>query len=513
MLAKTLALSVLAALALACGEDGTVRLRVELPADGTLSPLGPDTEARLTLIAESSGEPAEVLTRDFDPQASSAEFGDLAIRDGVRISLQAETPGGRLLGFGRASEPISVQAGEEIEVPIRLRRPFAYVAGAASLTAMDTTLDPGDTYHSSMGGPPNPVAVATTPDGAEIVIVAGDRLSLLSTSDHLETSGSVDVNGDARDLAISPDSRWAVVTHGGGVSIVDLDGVRLGGGGPVFVPLQSPSAAAVSMTSAYVLLGAGIGDACPGGSSSVVPITLETQDAGAPVGLEALASDLAVDGRTGMLVVAEPCRGWVTSVQIYGDDAGSSVDLLALPSPTTVAAQNGRVWAMGRANAGSGAHLVIGSVRLDGTDGTVIDLPAAEERAKTDVLSDPGQSGEVRIDADTIHALDLAVLPDGERIAFLQRAYFFAAEIDGYVGFTPAILLPQIEITTYEYQLVDANTGAPIQRLRTYCTLTTTASDWGPLLLEDFECTENAGQDVAAVPYLPRHVAVLYGDR
>jgi len=119
-----------------CGNDGAVHIAIALP-DDALSPLTEDL-TRLELVAEADGKPAESVTRDVPPNArgqATIGFGDLAIGDGVRLSLFGFGASGRLVGYGRASVPVDFEAGNAVDISIALRRPFAYVAGGSSLLA------------------------------------------------------------------------------------------------------------------------------------------------------------------------------------------------------------------------------------------------------------------------------------------------------------------------------------------------------------------------------------------
>src|SRR5262249_34118091 len=154
-------------------DEGAVHVRVDLPDNAMISPTA---FARLTLIAEADGQPAQSVTRDVPAMPAgtpSVSFGDLAIGKGVRLSVLGFATSGRLVGFGRALPPVDIAAGTVRDVDILLRRPFAYVTGGTSLHLFDTTVEPGTAFASTLDLVAMPTAVATTPDGAEVVVVAG----------------------------------------------------------------------------------------------------------------------------------------------------------------------------------------------------------------------------------------------------------------------------------------------------------------------------------------------------
>ena len=87
------------------------------------------------------------------------------------MSLIATTAAGRLVGYGRAGAPVDIFGDQIVTVSIPLRRPFAYVAGGTKLNLFDTTLEQGAAYKSILDlGPSRPVAVATSPNGMDVVV-------------------------------------------------------------------------------------------------------------------------------------------------------------------------------------------------------------------------------------------------------------------------------------------------------------------------------------------------------
>jgi hypothetical protein len=109
--------------------------------------------------------------------------------------------------------------------------------------------------------------------------------------------------------------------------------------------------------------------------------------------------------------------------------------------------------------------------------------------------------------ADRVVPKDLAVLPDGSRLVVLWQGSYDTVAFGDFAGNT---LVSTITLTTSEYQLLDAATGAPLQRLRTNCEGLVRTDG----LLENFACIQSPGQDVVlGQGYTPAHVAVLFGSR
>jgi hypothetical protein len=142
----------------------------------------------------------------------------------------------------------------------------------------------------------------------------------------------------------------------------------------------------------------------------------------------------------------------------------------------------------------------------------MVSLPPAEELARSNDLTMAGQTTEVRLAADVIDAYDFAVLPDNRRAALLLHGHYHADETDREVVILGVpqeeVLLPAMDIETYEYQLVDLANGIPSQRLRTSCTINW---DRGVAFVDDWSCTSAGGQDTTDQTFVAGGVSVLYG--
>jgi len=495
-----------------CTDSGGIHIAIQLP-DDALSPVMQNL-ARLELVAQVDGQPAQNLTRDVPAGPFGAPpigFGELAIGQGVHLSLFGFSASGRLVGFGRAASTVDIKAGGSVQVRIPLRRPFAYVAGGSSLLACDTTVEPGSAFVAPLGAAAASRAVATTPDGNQLLTIGGDSLVILSTAQHKPSGApATPVAPGATEIAVSPDSRWAVIVHAGsaagaGVSIVNL----ATGSAPTFVAIDAAGGVAVANDIAWVLVNPSIAgpQACSQGSQ-LVPVTLATGAAGAPVSLAGAARDLALssDGKT--LFVAEPCQNAIVAVTGGG---ASQVKLIGMPGPTQVAVGESRVWGLGSDSSPS-EHLVLDSVNADGSAASRLDIAATQELAKSNDLTEAGQVTEVRLDADQIEAYSMSVLPDGRNVVLLVHGTYHADEVVrpvevGGVTFNQSIV-PALDMETYEYQLVDVTTGVPTQRMRTSCNI-----DWdkGVALLDDWSCASAQGQVTASEDFVARQATVLYG--
>lgn len=489
--------SVLATLVLcaACDPDGGVALRFERPEDPTLDPLTADVE-ELTLWATAGGEEVFQSTRPF---GDAVRFGELPLGRDIRFAVGGTAATGHMIAFGRSGAPVDVTVDDAIEVTLPVRRPFSYVAGAEGLIALDGALD--DDYARVLGDGDVVGAASATPDGGAVVVAAGATLAVISTSTHQPEGGELALVAPATDLAISPDSRWAVVAHGEpghGVSIVELPALRDGAPvEPTFVATGPTGSIAVSADTAWVVIDPLASLFCmPMSSLLAIPLD-DPAAAAAPMPFGAPASDLAVDPDGRPLIVL-PCADQIV------DDTLTPVLEVDGVSAVTVAGDT--IWATGHVD-GEAAHIILASVPLDGGEPSLLDLPTLEERALAPEFDAPGQGASIQATADLASAYDLAILPDGEHAAILVAAVYLTDEV-GDAGFGIPIL-PAVTMVTYEYQLVQLDSGLGAQRLRTSCSI-----EWEPgAVIDDFRCGLAPGQDESAVTFVPEGVTALYGSR
>ena len=488
-----------------------VRVILSAPDGEALDPTPDERLAELTLVASSPGTPVEVARRRVAGERRLS-FGEIAARPGIRLSVLATAASGRLLGFGRSAAPVDVKAGDDLEITVELRRPFAYIGGGPNLLVADTTLDsPAYQGQVALAGP---VAAAPFPDGSHVLVAAGDVLRLVSTFTHVPVEqASPPALAGVTDLAVSPDGRHAVALTAEGAAVIDLVALRAGQAvTPVMVPIPGAARVAIGAQVAYVL--AGVDPVRCDVMSRIVRIPLDAPAAMPDVALGMPVLDLAVDPATEELYVPLPCQGRVNRVRIVGD-AAEMETVLMVPTPGSVAVGEGRIWAVGAEPIGNGQRLVIASVGTDGTGSTRVDMPVTEERATSTELDEPGHSAEMRLEADELYPTSLTVLPDGRQVALLVRAKFHAAKTIEPVEVLPGVfvdevILPEMDIDTSEYLLIDTAAVTLVHRLRTRCDLT-----WlmGEAFIDIWACGRAPGQDVVADPFTPRGLAVLYGER
>jgi hypothetical protein len=484
--------------------DGRVTLDLDVPTAPQLDPLL-DADL-LTLDGIVDGENVYSSTIDVPERGAPLHFAEVPVRDDVWFELSASTIAGRVVGFGRSSESFDITDDDDVRVPIRVRKPMAYLAGADALVVVDGTGEPGEDYVSMVptGAPVR--AVAATRDGAELVVATPTSVRLLSTLTHAATSSDVPLVAEPRELAISADGRWAAVSHQAmpqGVSIIDLQALREGTAiAPTFVPIDRPGAIAIGGGVVWVLVNP-IDSLFCSGTSSVVSVSLDAPSASTAIPLVGRSGTLTADPDSGAALVAIGCADQIVAIDAPG---GEPHTIFASPGLGSVTVANGRVWTTGTVN-GVDAHLTLTDFNLDGSDPHTVELPTTEEHAVATALEESGQDGQIRLTADLHTAFAVSVLPDGAHVAIVDIAAYIGLASGDAGGGRP--IIPDMQMITNEYQLVQLDTGLSAQRLRLACEIS-----WDPgALLDSFRCATAPGQDEAPAPFAASDLSVLYGSR
>ena len=518
-----------------CSQTAEMSIGLDLPGDPALSPAG-DRLAALTLLSwtpDQPDQPARSQTRQVADSHAGIDLGTLAADQPVQVAIELRSGSQRLLGYGETPEPVVPGAASDTRISLHVRRPFAYVAGDPDqLASFDATLDPTGPYQGSVPVPA-PLASAPTPDGAELVVVSdtgsGARLTLVSTADHQVESAAaqIDLAGQVTDVAVTPDGQLAVVAHdgtgeAGGLSVIDLAAARAGRSQVQFAQLGAVGAVTVAPDPgggpprAIALIDRTTGFGCDAAAlpSSLVVVTLTgDMPAAAAVDLGEPAANLSSAPDGSEVYVALPCSDQLGGIALddRGALAGSVASLISVPAASSVAVERGQLWGTGVAPADSsgGLRVVLVSASLAGAGPTRVNLPPAQERIEFNELQDPGQVVEERVDADKLRAFQLVALPGSEMVALLTEGYYHGDESGDALG-TP--IVPEMEITTYEYLLVNPATRAVVQRLRTWCDGQVLSPD---AVFTSFRCGQGADQDVLddAHSYVPAQVSALYGGR
>ena len=493
-----------------CG-SGELEIVFLVPEGEGLSPLD-EQISDVVIVRDDLGSAPQRTSHEITDRGKALEVGAIDPGNNIRIGVELRSATQRLVGFGR-SDLLDIGAGTSAAVEVHLRRPYIYVTGDTSLAAFDSAKDSGDvTFVGAVAGVTSPQQVATSADGAEIIVVGGEvdatALTRISTSDHASTVGdAIPLTLPASDLVVSDDSRFALVAHSGvdgGVSVADL-----GGGSASFVGLGSVTRLAVTPSElgdqAFVVVDGGLD--CNGPASSIVRFSLtEGEPVGSPITASGPVSSVAVLA-DGSLAAVLPCSGQVAHFGADGNDLGI---LAEVPGATAVTASGPRAVIIGTLPpdpvAGHRPLLVSVDMAGDadsdepGQNESRVELPAVQVRVSTDAFSSPGDQVSRQLDPDEVTTVDIAAVPGGDTVAMLTLSTYSADGTD--------LVLPSLDLEVWEYTLIDTATGTPVQRVQTFCDL-----QEGGGLVGDWQCTLAPGQAATMQTFRPLGLAALYGGK
>lgn len=497
-----------------CGEGG-LTIRLDLPEEPSLSPISGQAVTEVALVVRGADGRSQRLSRTGDSR-DGLSLGRLAEGE-VSLSVELLGSTGRLLGYGRAPEPVAVRSGADVEVAINVRRPLVYLSGHPDeLAIFDASEDARGAITGGVSLGQVAAATATSADGAEIFVAtegaSGAAITTLSTSTHQLSEPLASIAGRVGDLAISS-AGFAAIAHrsdvagaGGGVTLVDLarpetpTHLELGDTRRVIVDDQRGAIYALVRPTVICVPAEPV-------EAEIVALAISLDnETPAPLSWTGSAADIALDPATGLLYVADPCAGTISSLDPQGSAA--PVPVLDLPAASAVAIHEGMLIAAGNTQSTGGVALALVSLDLGtpGAEPVITELPALKERAVSGELDEGGQSVEVVAGADAAAVVDMAAVPGTDRIALVSLAAFaIAASVDSGFEVTPDMLL-----TAWEYQVVDA-TGALVQRVRTRCELEVEID--ANTIFTVWDCGQADNQSVPAVEFEPRTLNVLFGSR
>jgi hypothetical protein len=133
-----------------CAAEGSVEIVFLLPESESLSPIAGNL-AEITVVSTVPGEPPRSEARHVTHGSEEVNIGSVKIADGVTLAVELRSPSKRLIGYGRSAGPIDIEAEGVTEVPIMLRRPFAYATGggARPCSTRPSTPPPTNTWRRS----------------------------------------------------------------------------------------------------------------------------------------------------------------------------------------------------------------------------------------------------------------------------------------------------------------------------------------------------------------------------
>lgn len=502
-----------------CVGDGSVSLRFDVPDDPALQPAGADT---LTLIARVGDDAPRETTAEIG-DGTSIDLGELPVETDVWLSAEMRTAEGQLVGYGRSAAPLTIEAERDVEATIPVRRPFVYVAGASNrVVSLDTSVSAStSTYQGQVATSSTPTVVADVAGVEVAALTATGELTYLSTATHATSDRlpGLTVAGTPLDAVATPDGAFLVIGHGGGSPQATI--VEVGSGATAVATLPAPAdRVAVTRGSdggwwGVALLGRATTDTgCTPSRLATFPLSAPETATIVDTGLG--LADVTGDVATSAVYVADRCGDRVLHFDPVTGSLETGTSIMSIAAPTALAADNGVVWAVGHdAQPGSTSQVPDGIVdawivlgRAEGGDAQVEALQPVIERFVATDLNYPDQSVVQDLHANDVVADDLVVLPGGQYLGLLTRVDLHGDEvIDGVFG---TIIIPELDVTTREYWLLDSATHLFVQRVRPQCSFTVGQCD------VDFTCSWACHPDIDAAQagsFAPTGIAALFGAR
>jgi len=517
------------------GGTGSLELTLTLPTEPELRPTGMTT---VTVTATAPGEPPISTTSVLVDNQFAA--GDLPVGEDVQIGVVLRDVSNRIVGVGQAGQPVDIVGDRATQLAIPVRRPFVYASSGSALVSFDPTLDPRDaSFQGTLAGITAPRFTVSV-GGDRLAVVSDAQVQIVETATNT-IAGSITVPPGARDAAAVPGTHKLAIAHATGITIADLDTreavtVEVG---PVDRVTVGPGADGALI--AHGLIGRVAPPDLPPpmgactGTSSLVRVSIDAPAPATPVSLGQAVSDLAAAPDASMLFAALPCAGQVARLTGDIETAGVALEnLSALERASALSVQGDRVYAAGTATAtpfcdgpcdantqvacpatqsntaiyaSEGARIVVQSIPFDGASPIVLEMPGRRETI-IDTEDDAGQHAQV-LKAMGAVPIDLVTLPGGQYLAVLVESRYYIASL---VGGTIGTVLPCLDVSTADWQLIDLASSSIAQRVRTYCNVDDVGSS---TLFPSWDCDlpPEGERNALLLDYLPTSVGALFGAR
>jgi len=478
-----LALAATAAGLTGCGGGGRLDLVLDLPDDAMLRPSGMTT---VTVVAQPFEDDPIETTSVLD--GTHFEAGDLPAGDPLALSVELRDGTGRMVGFGRAADPIVLSVDDQVQLRIPVRRPFLYAASASGLFTFDPTRDALDAAYQGRLAPPSPLRVIPMA-GDQLAVVSSTTIDVISTEDHQLLGGTVPTGGTPTDAAAVPGTHEIVIGLPTGFAIVDLDAGEI-------VPVAGPAVSRVTIG----VMGDGrvvvyglvdrvpppeIDEACSTQTSRIATFDLATPDVVDTTNLSIGLADIAAGIDAPALVGAAPCLGAVVSI-----DTETTTTLADLSRAAVVALQGTRVWAAGTQPSKiryNGAVIdyveddaIETVVSVDIRGGGPLSFALARRRETMIDTDDPAREHAQVMKALAALPLDLVVLAGGEFVAVATRFRYHSSALVQSGPFGNIVVLPDMDGTTSDLVLINGSSLTAAQRVRSQCVLVTGSADIFP---------------------------------
>ena len=503
-----------AALCAGCGTNsatggGTVQVILDIP-NAALDPKG-YSSVELRLHGDSGD-----LERNVPVFNGMFDLGDLQTMHNVTVDAVLRTDTGEAVGYGRSSTPMDVVAGAMLTVPVR--RPIVYFAGLVSndpdnnpqtnnthwtevpatfgdmsngTTFDGTTTLSGPTVLMVSAGPALfEVQQATSdPDGA---LMGNGTIVPVSTGDHsLSPPMSGTLQGAVLDGAGTDDGKILVIGTSQHLYVVN---VMTGAAMPVAdgefdrVALVTSSDGQLS---ALAIKNRASTTASCASTAELVWVTINGDETANVTSL-GTGGWADVAGDRGHAYYVDQCKGELGEVTM----AGVTAKRMQLGRATMLAVSGQQAW-IGVEKPGRPAQVALVSASIGGSDPprTLYSVPAVQV---VEAIDDPGVQRSM--DADTAVFNQLEVGAGGDYVATTTSAHYAGAAI-------PDANFPQMEIVADELRIVDAASGAAVQRYRSWCDGTITIRSINEIT--NWRCATETGQSAPSSPSLEHKLSSM----
>jgi hypothetical protein len=499
--------SAAAALCAGCGTNsstggGTVQVVLDIP-NAALDPQG-YSSVELRLHGDSGD-----LERNVPVFNMMFDLGDLTEMHQVTVDAVLRTDTGEAVAYGRSSTPMDVVAGATLTIPVR--RPIVYFAGLVS-NDPDNNPQTNNTHWTEAPATFGDLSTGTTFDGSStlsgntvLMVSAGPALFEVqqatsdpdgtltgngaivpvSTGDHsLSPPMSGMLQGAVIDGAGTDDGKILVIGTSQHLYIVN---VMTGAAMPVADGEFDRVALVTSSDGQLSALAVKNRASTTGTCTSTAELVWVTINGDETANVTSLGTGGWADvaGDRGHAYYVDQCKGELGEVTMGGVTAKRSM----LGRATMLAVSGQQAW-IGVEKPGRPAQVSLVSASISGSDPARVlySVPAVQV---VEAVDDPGVQRSM--DADTAVFNQLEVGAGGDYVATTTSAHFAGNAV-------PDANFPQMEIVADELRIVDAASGAAVQRYRSWCDGTITIRSINEI--QNWRCATETGQSAPSNPNL-----------
>jgi hypothetical protein len=490
------------ALMLGCGDRGAVTFNLTAPTNPLLNPVAQQQLVSEYDIRTTTGTIIGIASAVQGSQSSSN--GQLPL--GALMPTMAPTDvevtalsGPDLLGMARIKD-VTIKSGAHQSFDAPLRKPMVLVGSklpeemdAKNATVAAEILDPlasVDLARAGANAPmPGPVSAgAATWDGRFIVVAADSKLGAFDTGSGANAPGSYSLPFSPSRIVAGPRNTAVVALDpGNGTSsnVAIFSDVATLTSNPAGVSPAMTSVRGLARTAAfspdgtkvYVLTGSPTADPCsPGANPAANAVEVLGVDGTmqAMWSLPSFASDIAVDGATGTIVIAASAAKEIATLDPTTPAGPVMPKMLlgGLTCPSAVRVVNGVVFAVtSDHDATQPNSFVLQRVTLASATATALSFVGPQYQISTQ--SDPSTNGDVQANTLQIRpvslwAYELALTPDGTRAEFAVRAHYVESNTSFNLLGTPCTAT--FDIVEYGLYAVDIRSGNASYQMRSQLT-------------------------------------------